>query len=368
LALVSTTGTNAGVATDYDLSAGTHKGTITAKTISLVGSRSYNGDVYFLGSDFGTISTGVNSETLTLTGSGYVSSAHVAAGQQTLTQDSLELVSTTGTNAGVATDYDLSAGTHKGTITAKTISLAGSRSYDGTTSFAAAAFGTSGTVSTGVGTQTIVLTGSGSVPDANVAMGTQTVTATGLSITSGTGTASDYTLTGGTHTGTISTTTLSVTADDQSRVYGSSNPTLTLTISGYVNGETYATSGLSGSGSASTTATSLSPAGSYVITASTGTLTASNYSLSAVDGVLTVTSLVVPDSALPSLAKVSQQADVCVNAPDAFPKGAGAAVGPAADRARFGAQGADGVDLAVRNLFPVRHPGCTGAHLRASGV
>ncbi|NBX04534.1 MAG: hypothetical protein EBR18_00200, partial [Betaproteobacteria bacterium] len=105
---VSTTGTNAGVATDYDLSAGTHKGTITAKTISLAGSRAYNGDVYFLGSDFGTISTGVNSETLTLNGSGYVSNAHVAAGQQTLTLDSLELVSTTGTNAGVATDYDLS--------------------------------------------------------------------------------------------------------------------------------------------------------------------------------------------------------------------------------------------------------------------
>ncbi|NBX04535.1 MAG: hypothetical protein EBR18_00205 [Betaproteobacteria bacterium] len=205
----------------------------------------------------------------------------------------------------MATDYDLSAGTHKGTITAKTISLAGSRSYDGTTSFAAAAFGTSGTVSTGVGTETIILTGSGSVPSANVAMGTQTVTAAGLSITSNTGVASDYTLSGGTHTGTISTTTLSVTADDQTRVYGSSNPTLTLTISGYVNGETYATGGLSGSASASTTATWLSPAGSYVISASTGSLAASNYSFSAVDGVLTITSLSVPDSSLPELTKHS---------------------------------------------------------------
>ena len=160
-------------------------------------------------------------------------------------------------------------------------------------------------MSTGVGTETIILTGSGSVPDANVATGTQTVTATGLSITSDTGTASNYTLTGGTHTGTVSTTTLSVTADDQTRVYGSSNPTLTLTISGYVNGETYATGGLSGSASASTTASTLSPTGSYVISASTGSLAASNYSFSAVDGVLTITSLNVPDSSLPELTKHS---------------------------------------------------------------
>ena len=364
--LAITSGT--GAASDYTLTGGTHSGTITTATINLAGSRTYDGTKVFAGTDFGTISTGVNSETLTLSGSGTVTSAHVAAGTQTLTQDSLALVSTTGTNAGTATDYDLSAGTHTGTITAKALSLVGSRTYDGTSSFAAAAFGTSGTVSTGVGTETIILTGSGSVPDANVAMGTQNVTATGLSITSGTGTASNYTFTGGTHTGTISTAPLSVTADSQSRVYGSSNPVLTLTISGYVDGETYATSGLSGSSSASTTATWLSPVGSYAISASTGTLASSNYSVSAVDGVLTITSLDVADSALPGLDKASHRVAPCTNSPDRFNSEVMGASGQGAAGAHPRADiAADDRDPGS-NILPGRHFGCTWAKARPGGA
>ena len=54
---------------------------------------------------------------------------------------------------------------------------------------------------------------------------------------------------------TITKATLTVTADDKSRVYGDANPAFTATFTGFKNGETLATSGVTGSPSCSTTAT-----------------------------------------------------------------------------------------------------------------
>ncbi len=88
---------------------------------------------------------------------------------------------------------------------------------------------------------------------------------------------------------TVNQATLTVTANSASRVYGNANPTFTITYSGFQNGETLATSGVTGSPSLTTTATPSSPAGSYAITATTGTLSAANYQFSLVDGQLTVT-------------------------------------------------------------------------------
>jgi hypothetical protein len=64
---------------------------------------------------------------------------------------------------------------------------------------------------------------------------------------------------------------LGVTADNKSRSYGSANPAFTASYSGFVNGETLATSGVTGSPSLSTTATTNSSvAGSpYPITPAT---------------------------------------------------------------------------------------------------
>ena len=84
---------------------------------------------------------------------------------------------------------------------------------------------------------------------------------------------------------------LTVTADDKSKIQGSVNPTLTYTLSGFVLGQTLATSGVSGSASCSTTATAGSSPGTYPITCALGTLTAANYSFGPyVAGTLTVTS------------------------------------------------------------------------------
>jgi hypothetical protein len=82
---------------------------------------------------------------------------------------------------------------------------------------------------------------------------------------------------------------LTVTADNQSKVYGDAVPALTATITGFVNGED--TNVLSGAPDLSTTATATSPvAGSpYTISVTNGTLMATNYDFAFVSGTLTVT-------------------------------------------------------------------------------
>jgi hypothetical protein len=81
---------------------------------------------------------------------------------------------------------------------------------------------------------------------------------------------------------------LAVNANNQSRAYGASNPLLTASYAGFVNGETLATSGITGSPNLATVANAASPAGGYPITVTDGTLNAANYIFSFVNGTLTV--------------------------------------------------------------------------------
>ncbi|MBK9625071.1 MAG: hypothetical protein IPO38_11285, partial [Rhodocyclaceae bacterium] len=92
---------------------------------------------------------------------------------------------------------------------------------------------------------------------------------------------------------------LTVTADDQSRLYGQSNPVFTETITGFVPLEDLSTSGVTGSATGSSTATSATNviAGPQIITANVGTLTADNYDFTPVDGTLTITPATVSLSA-----------------------------------------------------------------------
>jgi len=97
---------------------------------------------------------------------------------------------------------------------------------------------------------------------------------------------------------------LTVTADNHTRVYGSANPTLTYTIAGFINGETLATSGVTGTPSLSTTATPFSPvltSGTYPIAPTLGSLASSKYDFVFVNGGLNVTKALLtvqPDSIL----------------------------------------------------------------------
>src|SRR5262249_32500931 len=83
---------------------------------------------------------------------------------------------------------------------------------------------------------------------------------------------------------TVSQAALTVTADDQSKVYGAADPTLTYTASGTLYyGDTYAAiSGVT----LSTTTGAAATAGTQVITISGGT--AANYAITDVNGTLTV--------------------------------------------------------------------------------
>jgi len=80
---------------------------------------------------------------------------------------------------------------------------------------------------------------------------------------------------------------LTVEADNKSRLFGSPNPGLTATISGYVNGDTAAV--VHGLPSCTTAAAQYSPGGTYSIVCSQGTLSAANYTFGpVVPGTLTV--------------------------------------------------------------------------------
>jgi hypothetical protein len=81
---------------------------------------------------------------------------------------------------------------------------------------------------------------------------------------------------------------LTVTANNATRAYGLANPTLTVSYSGFVNGDTFATA-VTGTPSVTTTAVATSLPGSYPIVASQGTLASAKYTLNFVNGTLTVT-------------------------------------------------------------------------------
>ena len=92
---------------------------------------------------------------------------------------------------------------------------------------------------------------------------------------------------------TVNKAHLTVTVSNFSRRANTPNPTLTTTISGFVNGDTVGV--VSGVPTLSTTATTGSSAGSYAINVGIGTLSAANYDfLNLVNGILTVTAAVLP--------------------------------------------------------------------------
>ena len=93
-----------------------------------------------------------------------------------------------------------------------------------------------------------------------------------------------FSLTNGTLT--VGKALLIVTADNQSRLYGQTNPVFTVQYSGFVDGDTVSV--LSGAPGLTTVADTNTPAGNYGIVATNGSLNATNYALSFVNGALTI--------------------------------------------------------------------------------
>lgn len=122
---------------------------------------------------------------------------------------------------------------------------------------------------------TFAFTNPATAPDAGTAA--QSVTFTPSDTT-------NYNFVAGPVSVTVSPATLTVTADSLSKNYGSANPALTVSYSGFVNGDTAAS--LGNQPTAGTTATIGSPVGTYPITASGGE--SGNYSFTYIAGSLTV--------------------------------------------------------------------------------
>jgi hypothetical protein len=89
-------------------------------------------------------------------------------------------------------------------------------------------------------------------------------------------------------TQTINKAGLTVKPVNASRNYGSANPTFTATYAGFKNGDTFATSNITGAPVFSTVATTSSTANSYPITTTIGTLSSPNYAFAPASGTLTV--------------------------------------------------------------------------------
>jgi hypothetical protein len=105
---------------------------------------------------------------------------------------------------------------------------------------------------------------------------------------------------------TVQVGLLTVTPDNQSIVEGSPLPTLTATITGFVNGDPPTV--VSGSPTLTTTATSFSPPGSYPIFASFGNLSANNYAFTIVkNGTFTILPATNPGVGFTGMAKAGSQ-------------------------------------------------------------
>ena len=211
---------------------------------------------------------------------------------------STNIFSTTGSSTHpISADYSgdsnfksSSSSAFKQEITPATLTVSGikakNKSYDATTN--ATLDASSATLVGVVAGDTVTLDASdakGAFANKNAGKN-KTVSLSGITISGAD--ASQYTLALPSAAADILPATLTVTADNQSRPSGTANPTFTANYSGFVNGETLATSDVTGNPSLVTVATTDSAAGSYPIVAGAGTLASVNYNFVFVNGTLKV--------------------------------------------------------------------------------
>ena len=194
LALVNGTG----LASNYSLNSASLN--ITQRILNSSGSKTYDANRNALAADI-SLTNLVVGETLNHSGTAAISSAN--AGSYTITN--LAGISLAD-NTGLASNYTLTGGTHNFTVNPKVISLSGTRLYDATTNAVASDLTT---ISGRVGAETLTLSGTGTLSDANVA--TKTVGVGTLALGDGTGLAANYTLSGGTHQLTVNQRPLNAT-------------------------------------------------------------------------------------------------------------------------------------------------------------
>ncbi len=129
--------------------------------------------------------------------------------------------------------------------------------------------------------------GTGTIANGQSAVSLSSLNAAAHSITAEFSGDTNYVaITSGASVLTINKATLTVTAENKTKIYGAANPALTATITGFVNSES--ASVVTGAAAITTTATTGSAVGEYAITAAAGTLAAANYNLTFVSATLTI--------------------------------------------------------------------------------
>jgi hypothetical protein len=271
--LALTNGT--GLASNYQIATSGNTGTIGVATLALNGAKTYDSTTAFAASTFGTggtISTGINGETLIVAGAGLVGSANVSAGTQSLTLGSLAL--TNGT--GLASNYQIATSGNTGTISPATLSYVATANgmiYGGTVP------GLSGTVTGFVNGQNVGSATTGTLAfntTANALTNVGGFAITGSGLTANNGNYTFQQAAANSTAFTISPATLSYNATPSTQTYGVGFPTFTGTVTGFVNGQNLG-SATTGTAVYTANATDLSPAGTYGIFGSGLTANYGNY-------------------------------------------------------------------------------------------
>jgi len=284
------TGTGGFLASNYNITYVPFSGTVTAKalTVTATGPSKVYGTALTTGTSTtnftasGTI-TGETVTSVTLNPDAAGLSATTTAGAAYIITPSLA----TGTGGFLASNYNITYVPFSGTVSTKALTITAnstSKTYGATVTFAGTEFTTVGLVN-GNTVTSVTLTSSGAVATAVVSGSPYAITP---SAAVGTG-LSNYTISYVNGTLTVNKATLTITANNRSKIYGQ---TLTFTgteftTAGLVNGNTVTSVTLTSSGAVATAVVSGSPY-NIVPSAAVGTgLT--NYNISYVNGSLTVT-------------------------------------------------------------------------------
>ena len=245
--------------------------TITATNAT----KNYGAVQVFAGTEFLTSGL-LNSDavsSVTLTSAGAAATASVAGSPYTITPSAA-------TGTGLA-NYTITYANGQLTLNAVPLTILANnrvKTYGVAVTFAGTEFSSSGLLNSDTITS-VTLSSAGSAATASVAGSPYTITPS-AAIGTGLG---NYTITYSDGQMTVDPAPLTITADDQTRLYGQSDPPFTATFSGLVAGDVPADIG---GLTLTTPATMLSPPGTYAIVAS-GAISA-NYVITLANGLLTI--------------------------------------------------------------------------------
>ena len=204
--------------------------------VSITGTRVYNGTTAFDANQLAV--AGIAGQTLLLSGTGVANSANVGIANTLSSMSGLTLANGTTDTIGLASNYTLVGATSNISITPAAITVSAAdvtKTYDGTTAASSTPVLVSGTLyanASNGGVRDALTGGTYAYTNPNVGSGNKTVTVSGVLASDG-NSGANYTISYVNNTtSTITAKAISVTALAQSKSYGTSDPTLTYTVTG----------------------------------------------------------------------------------------------------------------------------------------